>query len=583
MEYIVRANTRTGEITRSVPDDEERRVGGRGFIAHHLKNNVAPTCDPLGRHNPLIISIGLLGDTPVTTAGRASLGAKSPLTGGIKECNVGGPAGKMLGRLGIKAILLEDKPERSVGRSSEPGAEPMVLYVSKDEIRLDSRPALKHLPVCETIDALQAEYGKKIGIFCVGPAGEMGMGGAAIATVDHTSKLIRFAARGGLGAVMGSKAVKAVVLDDTGGSAPEFSDRPRLMGANKEVIAILKADPKTDNRHEFGTPAVLDRCNALGILPTRNFSSGSFEHVDEISGERVRELIVERGGKKGLPCIPGCVIQCSNIFPGPDGTTSVATLQYENIALLGSNCGIGDIDAIAELNHLANQVGVDAIEIGGAIGVAMDAGVLPFGDIEGAKDLIRQIGEGTPLGRVIGNGAVITGKVFNNQRVPTVKGQTMPAYDPRSLKGIGVTYAMSPMGADHTAGNALETTGRIDPVGTEGHIESSYRLQVRGAILDSLGVCLFIRPAFVENPGLAAELLNGRYGWNWRYSDVQRMGIQCLNDERDFNDRAGVSDRLTDVPEFLREEALPPLNTVYDITREQLDSIWQTRLPVDVF
>jgi aldehyde:ferredoxin oxidoreductase len=159
----------------------------------------------------------------------------------------------------------------------------------------------------------------------------------------------------------------------------------------------------------------------------------------------------------------------------------------------------------------------------------------------------------------------------------------MPAYDPRSLKGIGVTYAMSPMGADHTAGNALETVRSKDPLSREGQAAVSLRLQIRAAILDSLGVCLFIRPAFVKNPELAARLANARYGWKWTYRDVRAMGLECLRAEREFNRRAGLSDAECDVPEFMREEPLPPHNSVFDVDREEMRRIWDIQLPEDVF
>jgi aldehyde:ferredoxin oxidoreductase len=338
-------------------------------------------------------------------------------------------------------------------------------------------------------------------------------------------------------------------------------------------------DPKTENRHNFGTPAVLALCNSLGILPTRNFSRGQFEEVDAISGETIAELIDKRGGegRKGQPCIQGCVIQCSNVFPNPESKATVASLQYENIALLGSNCGISDIDEIAELNNLCNEVGLDAIETGAAIGVAMEAGVIPFGDSEGAKDLILQVWHGTPLGRIIGNGVVITGKVLGVRRIPAIKGQAIPAYDPRSLKGIGVTYVTSPMGADHTAGNALELASIMNPRGTEGQVEASRRLQLRATILDSLGVCLFIRPAFVEKPDLIAELLNARYGWNLNFEDVQKMGANCLENEQKFNTLAGIDIDHCDVPEFMRHEPLPPHDTVFDISKTEMNRIWSIK------
>ncbi len=261
----------------------------------------------------------------------------------------------------------------------------------------------------------------------------------------------------------------------------------------------------------------------------------------------------------------------------------MASIQYENIALLGPNCGIGNVDDIAQLNDLCNQVGVDAIETGAAIGVAMEAGVIPFGDAEGAKDLIRQIGQGTYLGRILGNGVVTAGKVLGVRRIPAIKGQAIPAYDPRSLKGNGVTYTTSPMGADHTAGNALETAKTVNPLAVEGQVENSRRLQIRAAILDTMGLCLFTRPPFVKKPELFALFLKGRYGWNVTYEDVQKIGIDALETEREFNRRAGVSEEFYDIPEFMREEPLPPRNSVFDISLEEMQQIWEVKPAKGVF
>jgi aldehyde:ferredoxin oxidoreductase len=388
-----------------------------------------------------------------------------------------------------------------------------------------------------------------------------------------------------LGAVMGVKGIKAIVFDDTDVTPERAHDPAALGAANRDLWQLLRDDPKTRNRHDYGTPAVLSICNALGVLPTRNFRTGSFESAEAISGERVAELIVGRGGQgeRGLPCVRGCLIQCSNNFPGPQGETLVASLQYENIGLLGSNCGIGDVDEVAGINHLCNQVGVDTIETGAAIGVAMEAGVIRFGDSTGARELVRQIGQGTPLGRVLGSGVVVTGRVLGVRRVPAIKGQAIPAYDPRSLKGIGVTYATSPMGADHTAGNALEMARTLDQKKPDGQVAASLRLQVRGALLDSFGVCLFVRPAFVKDPELMPRLLNARYGWSLTFADVRRMGLRCLEMEREFNRQAGVSDELCDVPEFMRTEPLAPFDTVFDVPREEMRRIWEVRLPEGVF
>ncbi len=567
MKKILRINTRTSEIRPEPCAEDTLRLGGRSLIAHIALSEIQPGCDPLGRGNKFIMAAGLLGDTKVTTAGRYSIGGKSPLTGGVKEANVGGSAGRKMANLGFRAVLLEDAPEK---------LQTSILVVSKDKQELISAPAYKNLAVKTCCRQLREQFGDQVGVVCIGPAGEMMMAGAGVATTDKSGVQIRFAGRGGMGAVMGSKGIKAIVFDDTDSAPAEFHNRKALSAANKELVQILMDDPKTENRHNFGTPAVLALCNALGILPTRNFSQGQFEQVDAISGETVAKLIDKRGGegRKGQPCVKGCVIQCSNVFPDPEGKATVASLQYENIALLGSNCGISDIDAIAELNDLCNEMGLDAIETGAAIGVAMEADVIPFGDVEGAKDLIQQIRQGTPLGRVIGNGVVTTGKVLGVRRIPAVKGQAMPAYDPRSLKGIGVTYVTSPMGADHTAGNALELASAMDPKGTEGQVAASKRLQLRGVILDSLGVCLFIRPAFVKKPELIAELLNARFGWDLSFDDVQQMGAECLETEEKFNARAGLDMTNCDVPEFMRHEPLPPHNTVFNISTDKMGEIW---------
>jgi aldehyde:ferredoxin oxidoreductase len=576
MEWIIRVNTRTGKITKEKASQEEMGWGGRLLISKFLMREVPPTCDPLGRFNKFIVAPGLLGDTLVTTTGKFSVGGKSPLTQGVKESDVGGEAGKKIARLGIKALVLEDIPEK-VGTK--------VLEISANQVTLSEVPELKGRHVSETIQVLRKCFGNQVGIICIGPAGEMKMAGAGVAVSDANDIQIRYAARGGLGAVMGSKGIKAIVVDDADAVPSHVFDEALLREASKTLAQAILEDPKTENRHKFGTPAILMVANELGLLPTRNFSAGQFEKAEEIAGERVAEVIMARGGegRSGTPCLRGCVIACSNVFADPSGNKTVASIQYENIVLLGSNCGIGDLDNIAELNRLCNEVGVDAIETGAAIGVAMEAGVLPFGDAKGAKDLIRQIGQGTYLGRIIGNGVVITGRVLGVRRVPAVKGQAIPGYDPRALKGNGVTYITSPMGADHTAGNAFETAKTVNPIGKENQIENSRRLQIRAAILDTMGLCLFTRPPFVKRPELFSLFLKGRYGWDLPYEGVQKIGIDVLETEREFNHRAGVSEEFYDIPEFMREESLPPRNSVFDISLEEMKRIWDVKLPRDIF
>jgi aldehyde:ferredoxin oxidoreductase len=576
MKWIIRVNTRSGEIIKQEASSEEMRWGGRLLVSKFLLREVPPTCDPLGRYNKLIIAPGLLGDTSITTTGKFSVGGKSPLTGGVKESDVGGEAGRQLARLGIKALLLEGLPDTPHTN---------VLTITARAMTLSAMPELKGKWVTETFQALRNRFGPNAAIMCVGPAGEMKLLSAGVAVTDAQDIQLRKAARGGLGAVMGSKGIKAIVIDDTGAPPPPVFDQALLRDTSKEFVQMILADPKTENRHKYGTPAILMAANALGLLTTRNFSVGQFEHAEAISGERVAEVIEERSGegRSGTLCMRGCVIQCSNVFPDASGKKAVASIQYENIALLGSNCGVGDLDGIAGMNDLCNQVGVDTIEAGAAIGVAMEAGVIPFGDAEGAKDLVRQIGQGTYLGRILGSGVVITGRVLGVRRIPAIKGQAIPGYDPRALKGNGVLYVTSPMGADHTAGNAFETATTVNPLGQERQVENSRKLQIRAAILDTMGLCLFTRPPFVKKPEFFALFLKGRYGWDVTYDDVQKMGIECLSTEREFNRRAGVCEEFFDVPEFMREEPLAPRKSVYDIPMEEMRRIWDVKIPSDVF
>jgi len=573
---IIRVNTRTGEVIQTAPTEEDLKWGGRGFIARTLLNEVPPTCEPLGRYNKLIISLGLFADTNLSTAGRLSIGGKSPLTGGVKECNVGGNAGKRLGRIGVKALILEDIPEKDTTR---------ILYVSADEVKLIDAPHLKGKLVDETFEELRKEFGERKGFICIGPAGEMKLYAAGIALTDDRGEQVRYAARGGLGAVMGSKGIKAIVIDDSKTVEPDYYDAELLNSTVKEVVKILQEDPKSQNRRKYGTLDILELANQAGLLPTRNFSSGQFELAANFTGPRVADVIKERGGcgKSGTACVPGCTIMCSNVFPDKEGKKIVASLQYESVVLLGPNCGIGDLDDVADLNHLCNQVGVDTIECGAAIGVAMEAGVINFGDAEGAKDIVKQIGQGTYLGRIIGNGAEFTGRAFGVRRVPAVKGQAMPAYDPRGLKGNGVLYATSTMGADHTAGNAFETLKTLNPLGKEKQVYNSRQLQIRAALIDSLGVCLFIRPAFIKNRELLSNLYKGRYGFDMSFEEIKRTGVEVLEMERRFNELAGVSEKIKRMPEFMREEPLPPNNTVFDISQEELEEIWNIEMNPETF
>jgi aldehyde:ferredoxin oxidoreductase len=567
---ILRVNIKEPAIRWEPVPTEYERLGGRSLIAKVLLNEVPPACDALGPHNKLIFSPGLLGGASVSTAGRLSVGAKSPLTGGVKEANAGGTAGDTLGRLGIKAIVIEDQN----------GAKQFqVLVINGDSAELIPADDLKGCGTYATADRLQERFGADSTVVCIGQAGEFLMTGASISVTGERDQRSNHAARGGLGAVMGSKGLKAIVIRKAVGKVPEMADQELFRTASKAFAQELITSPKLGTKgtqHLYGTASIVGAVNEMGSMPTRNFSEGKFEHSDELRGEKLRELILEREGKIGTRCMPGCVIACRNLYGDEKGKPIVGTMQFETIALTGSNLGIGSLDDVAKLNHMCNDFGLDTIETGAALGVALEAGLAEFGDVEAIMGLLKQIGEGTVLGRVLGCGAATTGRVLGVRRVPTCLGQAMPGYDPRTLKGNGVTYATSPQGADHTAGNAFGARKEVNPLGVDGQKQLSLKLQIIAAMLDSTGLCLFARPPIIAKPQLMVDMLNGIYGWGWTTEDYDQANREVLRMELEFNRRAGINKTDYRIPEFMREEPLPPHNAVFDVPDSDLDTVFDT-------
>jgi aldehyde:ferredoxin oxidoreductase len=301
-----------------------------------------------------------------------------------------------------------------------------------------------------------------------------------------------------------------------------------------------------------------------------------------ISGETLAETETARGGQATHGCHRGCVIRCSGIYMNKDGHYLTKQPEYETVWAHGSNCEIDDLDAIAEMDRMDDDYGLDTIEMGATIGVAMEAGLCEFGDAQGAINLLKEVGKGTPLGRILGNGAAVTGKVFGIERVPVVKGQAMPAYDPRGIQGQGVTYATSPMGADHTSGyavtaNILGVGGTVDPLKPEGQVELSRNLQIATAAIDSTGMCLFIAFALLDQPDTfqaLIDMLNGFTGLELTADDVTALGKSILEKERDFNARAGFTKKDDRLPDYFKKEKLPPHNVTFEVKDEELDDVF---------
>lgn len=567
---ILRVDMNARKIRYEPVPEKYAHLAGRALIARVLLEEVPPSCDPLDPHNKLIFTPGLLGGAGVTTAGRLSVGGKSPLTKGVKESNAGGMAGDTLGRLGIRAIVVENQP---------PPGEFFLLHITEDSATLESANLVQGSGTYAASAALQEKYGSDATVISIGQAGEFQLTGAGIAITGEKEQRSNFAARGGLGAVMGSKGLKAVVIDRAKKNQIRFANLELFRAASKDFAQKLINDPKLGtqgSQHLYGTASIVGAVNEMGSLPTRNFSSGSFENSAEMRGEFMREVILSRGGKVGTRCMPGCVIACRNFYVDKGGTPIVGTLQYETIALMGANLGIGDLDGVAVLNFMCNDYGLDTIETGAALGIAMEAGLVKSGDTQGFIKLLEQVGQGTELGRVIGNGAAAAGRFLGIERVPVVLGQAMPGYDPRSLKGNGVTYATSPQGADHTAGNAFGARKEVNPLGVEGQKALSLKLQIIAAMLDSTGLCLFARPPVIADPQLMVDMINGIYGWGWNKEDFDQFNRQVLRDEIEFNRRAGITAADYRIPRYMREEPLAPHNAVFDIPDSDLDTVFDS-------
>jgi len=577
MDKILRINMSAdgGPVAKTEPLGDYAGLGGRAMTSGIVAKEVPPLCHPLGEDNKLVIAPGTLSGSVAAMSGRISVGCKSPLTGGIKEANSGGQAAQMLGRLGYAAIVLEGNPKEKTLYK---------VFINKDGVEIKEDNSLCGLGNYDTVDKMIAEYGEKVHCISIGPAGEMKMSAASIAFTDMEQRPTRHAGRGGVGAVMGAKGVKAIVIDDEGTVVRAPADPEKFKAANKEWVAGLRRHPVTgEGLPAYGTNVLTNVINEAGAYPTRNFSTGQFEGASKISGEAQAELENSRGGEGSAThgCHRGCVIRCSGTFYDKNGRFLSKQPEYETVWSHGGNCGIDDLDAIAQLDRLDDDFGVDTIEMGAAIAVAMEAGVAKFGDAEAAINLVKEVGKGTPLGRILGSGAFVTGQAYGVERVPVVKKQAMPAYDPRAVQGIGVTYATTTMGADHTAGYAVATNimgvgGDVDPLKTEGQIALSRDLQVTTAAVDSTGMCLFIAFAVLDQADTFQAMLDiiaAFSGAPCTADDVAELGKSVLRNERDFNLRAGMTNKDDRLPEYMRKEKLAPHNVVFEVSDEELDQV----------
>jgi len=543
-------------------------LGGRGLTSIMINTEVPPTCDPLGAENKLIFAPGSLTGTPLVNTSRISIGAKSPLTGTIKESNAGGTIAADLAHLGITAVVVE-------GLAS--AGELYILRIDKQgQVDLISAQEYKGLRTYALAEKLFDRFGEKHGVACIGPAGEFNLKSASIQVTDVDGRPCRAAGRGGLGAVMGAKGLKAVVVEKGGKEADAIANPDAFKEASKAVVKAIKANPMSGGMMPaLGTAGLVAPVNSMGAFPAYNARKGVLDGWEKISGEAMAELIQKRGGNTSHMGCAQCIVHCSNEFVDADGKFVTSSLEYETIWATGGMTGIDDLDTIAKLDFMCDDIGVDTMNTGVAVAVALDSGYKEFGDRQAVINMVEEIGQGTDFGKILGNGPASVGRHFNNPRVPVVKGQSIAAYDPRAMQGNGVTYATCPMGADHTAGNVVGEylMQTLDPLKPEGQVEASRNLQIGVAAVDCTGMCFMAAVALVDGEGGEAFLkaINAKFGTNLGPDDVGALGIRVLTAERDFNRRAGFTEKDDRLPDFFYKEPLPPHNTVFAVSDEELD------------
>ena len=531
---------------------EQVAHAGRYFIAKTLVELGTATVDPMSPANPLIFSAGPFAGSNWSNANRTSVGCKSPLTGGIKEANAGGTFGMAMGQLSIAGFTLLGACDTW-----------SVMYLKKDgSIEYTSAAPYLGRGNFECAQMLHQVYGNKVSLAICGPVGEYGGLLAGISMSDTDRRPARLAARGGVGAVMGVKKLKAIVIDLS--RMPAFHDRKKVLSSIKEYGAKLKADAAITVLKDYGTAMMADYTNHVGGLPVNNFSAGRQVDVAQgvllMGGEHIRERNLARGGTTSHACMPGCLIECSNVYADADGKEIVSPVEYETLGLMGTNCGLTDPDDLARLNWHANDLGIDTIETGAMMGVLLDAGLAPFGDVAFLTGVMNALRSGSSDGRLWAQGTAAVGQHYKIARCPVIKKQGISAYDPRVIEVTGISMMVTAQGADHTTGNApkYECSGKnVDEL-----VDVSMEMQTLCATADSLGLCVFGRTVTNANVEMVVTAINDACGTAFTPAWFRQLGRKTLRYEAQFNAAAGFTEADDELPAFFYEEALAPSNKV---------------------
>lgn len=522
------------------PSLAQSLLGGGGIGARILYDNVESGINPLSPNNVVIIAAGPFAGTPVPGACRFAVVTKSPLTNIFLDTNCGGYFAPLLRFAGYDVIVIEGCAEK-----------PRFLYIEDGRAELHNAEHLWGLTTHETEDAIKREMNRKASVASIGPAGEKKVRFACI-TADY----YRNAGRGGAGAVLGSKKLKAIGV---------YGTKSIPVAAPEELRSYVTEIRNQNPLDILGTPSCVRSAQDTSSLPTRNYQAGFFEGAEKISGETMREQIVIRD----VACF-GCPRACGKLVmvnSGPWKGTRLVGPEYETIGMLGSNCGIDDLAAIAHANLLCDQLGIDTISTGGVIGFAMECyerGILTkkdvdgldlhFGNAEAMVELVRKIGVREGIGNLLAEGVKRVAEKIGKESEPFaihVKGAELPAWETRGVRGRGLMYALCECGGFHTrgwvSGSEPPDKSAVDKV------ESFINSQNRSALRDSVGLCSFMEIDSEEQ----VQLLNLVTGWKLTLPEYFKIGDRIHNLTRVFNVREGLSRKEDRLPPRIMNEPTP--------------------------
>jgi len=550
---ILRINLSSGEISKESLDESLARnfLGGRGIATKILYDELPAGTDPLSPENKLIFAAGPLTGTSAPTGGRYMVITKGPLNGAIASSNSGGFFGKEFKTAGYDLIIFEGKAEK-----------PVYVWIKDDEVEIRDASDLWGKNTHETTDILMEKIGdSKAKVACIGPAGEKL---SLISCIINDKN--RAAGRTGVGAVMGSKNLKAVVVRGTG--KVELADADKFREAQKMTIGKIRENPTTSQGlPAYGTAVLVNVINENGLFPTRNFQTGVFEGASKISGETLADTYLT----KNTHCF-ACPIGCGRAtkINGREGEGP----EYEVAWSFGADCGVDDLKAIVEANYLCNELGLDGISAGATIAAAMELyerGYLPkedldgpelkFGSAEAIVEYTRKMGLREGFGDKLAEGSYRLASAYGHPELSmSVKKQELPAYDPRGAQGHGLEYATSNRGGCHVRGymispEILGAPEKIDPQALEGKPTWVKTFQDLTAFIDASGLCLF--SSFALGADEYGALAAAATGWDMDGNEVLKIGERIWNLERLFNLREGFSKDDDTLPERLLEEPMP--------------------------